>query len=416
MELANWRTGTSWPVAQAAVSVVGMSEVARVARQFATASEFTTSPLYRALSPVVANNERLVRLAARRRAGQYPTFLFFGAVHALLLSSVRANANANAGADHDLARYYPSIVGAQALPPQGAGPALEAFCAEHEPELAHLIETRLVQTNHVQRSLGLRLGLAAIRRHTTAAVHLVEIGASAGLNLRHDRYGYRVGGGRFGDTASPVQVSAQWLGGSGVPDLDAVPRVLDVTGVDLHPLDAANVDHRRWLEALVWPENRRQAELLSAALDVVVADPPRLLAGDAVDLCPALDAELPADEPVVVFHSATRIHVPVPRQAAFDAAIADLGRARPLYWLALEDGVISSSSQPPSDGDADTRADPDADPDVDPNPNPHPHPNPHQHQRPGRPGPALTLRTPDGKSTTLAVVDGHLAWVDPLHL
>ena len=385
-----------------------MTEFDQVMRQFATASEFTTSPLYRALSPVVAGNERLVRLAARRRPGQYPTFLFFGAVHALLL--------AGAGAGHDLARYYPSIAGARALPPRGAGPALEAFCAEHEPALAHLIETRLVQTNHVQRSLALRLGLAAIRRHTSTAVHLVEIGASAGLNLRYDRYGYRVGGETFGDTGSPVQLSARWIGDSSVPDLDAVPRVLDVTGIDLHPLDAANVDDRRWLEALVWPENREQAELLSAALDLVAADPPRLLAGDAVDLCPAVDAELPPGEPVVVFHSATRIHVPVPRRLAFDAAIADLGRARPLYWLALEDVVDPSSSQVPSDADADagTRADVDVDVDTDVDADAEADANPHP--RPGWPGPALTLRTPDGQSTVLAVVDGHLAWVDPLHL
>src|SRR3954452_5802326 len=128
------------------------TDLATIARRFADTPEFASSPLYQALARTVARTPALLRLAARGRPGQYPTFLFFGAVHALLL----------AGAEHPLARFYPSIVGADAAlpaePPDDAGPALVDFCLLHEAELAGLIETRLVQTNVVRRALALRLG------------------------------------------------------------------------------------------------------------------------------------------------------------------------------------------------------------------------------------------------------------------
>jgi hypothetical protein len=301
-------------------------DLVAVARHFADPTVFASSPLYQALAEMVVREPALVRLAARGRPGQHPSLLLFGALHALLL----------AGAEHELARYFPSIVGDRALPPGEAGPALVAFCAAFEPQLTVLIETRLVQTNVVKRALALRLGLAAIGRRTREPVHLIEVGASAGVLLRFDRYGYALGGRRFGDPDSPVQIPAEWRGHAAVPDLDTLPGLASVTGIDLNPLDARNDDDRHWLEALVWPENRYEANLLHQALAVVAADPPAIRAGDARMVCPVLAAELPPGEPRVVFHAMTRMHVPAEQLAAFDTAIASLGQDAPLYWLSLE--------------------------------------------------------------------------------
>src|SRR6185436_16298632 len=126
----------------------------------------------------------------------------------------------------------------------------------------------------VKRALALRLGLVAIGRRVGEPILLIEVGASAGLLLRFDRYGYMLGGRRFGDVGSPVQVESEWRGDVAVPDLDALPTLASVTGIDLNPLDARDEDDRRWLEALVWPENRGEAELLRRALAVVAEDPP----------------------------------------------------------------------------------------------------------------------------------------------
>jgi hypothetical protein len=308
-------------------------------------------------------------LAAQGRPEQYPTFLFFGAVHHLLLS----------GTDHELASFYPSIVGDRARPAEDAGPALVSFCATHEPELAGLLRTRLVQTNHVQRALNLRLGLSVIAREVSEPIHLIEVGASAGLILRYDRYGYLVGDQRFGDQKSPVQLQAHWYGGIPVPDLDALPTLASVTGIDLHPIDTRDPDTRHWLEALIWPENHHQRDLLAAALELVAADPPTIHTGDVIDVGPLLASHLPPGEPRVVFHCATRLHIHESRRAHFDQAIAAFGDSGPLYRLSVED--------PP-----------------DPRPTP------------VRPGVALKLHRPDGTRTDLAVVEGHSRWIEPLNL
>ncbi|HEY7050734.1 MAG TPA: DUF2332 domain-containing protein [Mycobacterium sp.] len=304
-----------------------MQDVEKVRAAFVAPKEFWSSPLYRHLSSVVAGDPFLVDVAASARSGQHPTFAFFGAIHALLLS----------GVEHELADYYPSVRGAAALSPESAGAALRAFVDTYQEPIRHTLKTRLVQTNHVQRALGLRLSLAAIRsRVGSAPVHVLEVGCSAGLLLRQAAYGYTLGGRQFGQRDSPVQLAAEWFSETAVPDLDALPAVASVTGIDLNPLDPTSDGDRLWLQALVWPEDTRKAELLRAALGIAVRNPAIVLAGDAIDLCPKWAEEIPSGAVRVVFHCATRMHVPTERRARFDAAIEGVGHAGPLYRVAIE--------------------------------------------------------------------------------
>ncbi|MCO6011337.1 DUF2332 domain-containing protein [Actinoallomurus purpureus] len=70
---------------------------------------------------------------------------------------------------------------------------------------------------------------------------------------------------------------------------------------------------------------------------MVAADPPRMVAGDAVEVLPRLVADVPRGTPVVVFHAATRLHVPADRRDGFDGAIAAVGRTHALFHLSLEE-------------------------------------------------------------------------------
>ena len=155
-------------------------DVADLARHFVEARAiFSTSPLYRHLCGEVAADPQILALLAHRRAGQQPSYLFFGAVHDLLLS----------GVDHPLREYYPSLAGDAAREPAESGPVLRDFCAVYEAELDERIRTRLVQANVVRRAIALRYAMWAIGRTSRAPVHLVEVGASAGLLLLVDRSG-----------------------------------------------------------------------------------------------------------------------------------------------------------------------------------------------------------------------------------
>ncbi|GIJ08478.1 DUF2332 domain-containing protein [Micromonospora andamanensis] len=343
-----------------------MQEIGAVAEVFRTARGFGSSPLYSRLLEVVAGDGSLLELAARTRPGQQPTFALFGAVHHLLLT----------GTPDPLAEYYPSVVGADARPVDGdTGPAFTRFCAAHSSRIASLLGTRLVQTNHVQRSLVLPLGLALLRRTTPAPVCVVEVGCSAGLNLRADRYAYTVGGRLVGDRGSAVHIEVNVPDPGPLPDLDTLPDIADVVGIDLAPPDLTDEDDRAWLRALVWPENSHQAAQLQAAMAEAATDPPRVVAGDAIEIGPAVASTLPPGLPRLVVHTATRIHVSAEERPAFDAAVAVFGADGPLLHLALEDDHLVAPS--------------------------------------GRPGVGLTATDATG-SRTIAVADGHLAWLEPL--
>lgn len=332
---------------------------------------FTTSPLYRSLCPVVAHDPLSLDLLMQRRTGQQPSFLFFGAVHYLLLRGVQ----------HRLRDFYPSITGGTATRPQDAGPVLLDFVRTYQDELGELIRTRLVQTNVVRRACGLLIILWAVKRRCEHPVHLIEIGASAGIHLNFDQYRYLVGGHAFGRRESSVSIQTRWRGGQPPPDLDDLPHIRSRTGVDLNPVDLRDDSERLWLRALVWPENHQEAGLLAAAAESVADNPPAIVAGDAIDICSRLGARLPTGEPRVVFHFATRMHVPPGRRTAFDAAIDSLAETGPVYHAWLEPPSAQHAGLPPADPEA------------------------------------LAMHGPgcDGL-LALAAADGHLEWLGPLGL
>jgi hypothetical protein len=115
-----------------------------------------------------------------------------GAVHRLVLT----------GEAPELAAFYPSAGGAAQGDPW---PAFAQTIQRQMDALRQLVQ-RPVQTNEVGRSGSLFAGFALIAVRTGLPLRLLEIGASAGLNLRWDRYRYEWSGGAWGDAASGVQL------------------------------------------------------------------------------------------------------------------------------------------------------------------------------------------------------------------
>ena len=285
---------------------------------------FAGSPLYSRLGLVVAADERLLAIAGQARAGQLPPNLLLASVHYLLLRDP----------GHDLAAWYPSLGGGAVT--GDPGPAFTDFCLGRREEIGRLMRHRLVQSNIVKRSAALRVGMAAVAVMTTEPVTLVEVGCSAGVHLRFDDYRYELAGRTWGRASSPVVVSTAWREGEAPAGLDHLPAIADRLGIDLDPIDATDPGERLWLRALIWPENTAQAGLQDEALRVVAGDPPPMFAGDVVDVLPEVIAGVPRGTPVVVFHSATRLHVPADRREAFDAAITSVAAGHELFHLSYE--------------------------------------------------------------------------------
>jgi hypothetical protein len=192
------------------------------------------------------------------------------------------------------------------------------------------------QTNEVGRSAVLMSGLLVVADLFPQPLELLELGASAGLNLNLDRYGYDLGGVRAGDPESPLQLRPEWKGD---PPPDAPVEVAGRRGVDLHPLDVRSDGDR--LLAYVWPDQPRRLAQLEAALAIAAEDPPAVEAGDAADWLEArLDERRSPGVTRVVLHSIAFQYFPQGAKARIAAALEAAGSAAtfaaPLAWLRYE--------------------------------------------------------------------------------
>ena len=110
-------------------------------------------------------------------AGSRRLLLLLAAVHYLLLC----------GVDHALGAFYPSVAHLASVPPGDPVPAFRAFCRDHREALLNLVSTGLVQTNEPRRCTVLLPAFATVARLAGGApLALIEVGASAGLNLLFD--------------------------------------------------------------------------------------------------------------------------------------------------------------------------------------------------------------------------------------
>ena len=234
------------------------------------------------------------------------------------------------------------------------GPALEAFCAANYGAIIARIASRRTQTNEVARSAQLIPSLAAVSAMAEGTPTILEVGASAGLNLRFDsyRYTYRILGQAVsvGDAASSVDIECSFEGHRRVIP-SAIPTVGQRIGLDAEPVDLADAQQVRWLRACVWADEADRAARLSAAVTLVRRDPPLVLRGDAIDNLDSAARHLPSDVPMVIVHQALMAYLSTRDRVRFRHAVKALARRRPVYWLFVESptaaGTLADVAPPP---------------------------------------------------------------------
>lgn len=301
--------------------------LARHFEGFAAHAGQNASPLYERVSLAISSDAEMLALAAHAASGPVPN-LFFGAVHFLLLQ----------GAEHPLAAFYPTMTKMPRIDVDPY-PAFRAFCFEHAEEIQHLLQTRRVQTNEVGRCSVLlpAFGIVADGRPLT----LVEIGASAGLNLLWDRYGYDYGIGRnCGDPGSPVQLSCALRGNRQPPIPEIFPKVAARLGIDLQPIDVHDSTAIDWLRALIWPEHTARVELLQCAVEVARHASPEILAGDALDLLPSIMTSVREETVLCIFHSFTLNQFSSEERKQLAGLLDEYGIKRDLHCISIADFTL----------------------------------------------------------------------------
>lgn len=240
---------------------------AKLAARFAAQARFAeaNSPLYHRLFGLIgrrlAEDEAFAaRLldAAQGRASYDVPLLTAAALHVQVL---RRRPGATA-----LAAYYPSADGTADPGAPAFRDALFAALDALWEDIAAFIAARPVQTNEIARGLCWTLPLALTGWD---AAHLVELGASAGLNLAADARTYRIaapdGAVRIG-TGEPV---CQALADAPVPrpgPSPRLPRILSRCGCDLAPVDLTRPGEAEYLAAFVWADQTERLEQLRAGI------------------------------------------------------------------------------------------------------------------------------------------------------
>lgn len=314
--------------------------VARRLRRQARACRLLGSPLYAGLLERSADDAEAGGPAWDVLAGHEAdppgsalALRLMGAVHRLVLQGRAPN----------LARYYPSVGGGGG--PEETWPAFRAALGEYREELRELI-VRPVQTNEVGRSAALLGGFLLVALETGLPLRLLELGASAGLNLRWDRYRYGLGDGEWGDPTSLVRIVDPFVGGP-LPPLEMPARVVERGGCDPNPLDPGSEEGRLTLLSYVWADQRERLRLLEAALAVASRLPVRVEAASAADWLAARLAHPREGRATVVFHSIVTQYLDAAEREkllrVFQKAGARASRTAPLAHLALEPGGDEAS-------------------------------------------------------------------------
>lgn len=285
------------------------------------------SPLYTTLSRGIEEDPEIQSLVEIIDRDQPLLVMFFSAVNFLLLRDTH----------HALAEFYP-VLSTSPRPAREAYPFFHDFCLSHADELRKILPTARLQTNEVTRCANLLPAFELVyRRGRYKPLAMIEIGASAGLNLNWDRYQYRYGRSiSTGDVTSPVQIQCILQGKHTPPLPKTMPPVAQRIGIDLFPLDVNNERDMRWLSSCIWPEETERYHLLLQVTALTKQRPPQVLAGDACHLLPEVLATLPEETALCLWHSYALMQGPAHVRKCIETILADYSCRRDLYRISLE--------------------------------------------------------------------------------
>lgn len=287
------------------------------------------SPMYGELFELVAGDVEAGGVFATVLAGREDApsrdavpLRLLGGLHRLVLDGRAAR----------LRRFYPSTGGGWEA--RAAWPEILDTAAGHVDALRAAL-SRPPQTNEVGRSAALIGGLLHINHEFGLPIRLFEIGSSAGLNLRADRYRYGFAGGQWGPADSPVTIDDAWRGA--LPPRREV-RIVARHGYDIAPIDVGDGDGEMAVLSYVWPDQAARLARLRGAIEVarrVPAALERRTAADAVAGLTLADGAL-----TVLWHSITWQYLSTDERAAVrahvDALAARADARSPFAHLTME--------------------------------------------------------------------------------
>ncbi len=281
------------------------------------------SPLYERIARAVSTSTEVLRLQREAPPEAHLPPVLLAAAHFLLLD----------GLEHPLGDVY---AGRSSADP---GPLFLGLCREHHDALSALLQVRRVQTNDCGRSALLGPGLTWLSDRVPSPMALVDVGASAGLNLIADRYRLDYGAlGTTGPPDSPVQVRCDVVGGH-PPIAPRLPTFASRQGLDRSPIDLGDPDDARWLLACVWPDTGRLGRT-AASIRLAQESLPIVHRGDAVDDLPRILDRLDDGMSAVVLNTWSFSYLGREQRQEYVDVLAEASRRRAVAWLMADDSSV----------------------------------------------------------------------------
>ncbi len=197
------------------------------------------------------------------------------------------------------------------------------------------------QTNEVQRSAALLPGLLHVAAQTRLPLAVVEVGASAGLNLWCDHYRHDHGSWAWGDANAALTLGSEWVGAAPPrPQLTIASRA----GCDAMPIDLRQPGEGLRLASFIWADQPdRLARLRSAqavAAVCMASTGLHIHAARAADFVRQQLQQRTPGRALVLMHSVVWQYIAHAEQADISAQMEMAGLAAtadsPLAWLRFE--------------------------------------------------------------------------------
>ena len=246
-----------------------------------------------------------------------------------------AHRMALAGDTPELARHLPSTGGDADA--DAAWVALSALVADPPPALLDAL-LRPPQTNEAGRSASLVGGFLLVAEETQLPLRVLEIGTSAGLNLRFDRFRYEQGDAGFGPRDSRLRFTDLWRDAE--PPFGAPLTVAERRGCDVDPIDVTTIGGRLTLLSYVWPDQLERFARTDDAIAIAAGTPAPIDRANAPEWLASRLAESAEGQATVVFHSVMWQYLSDDTRNAIRQVLRDAGERAtdraPLAWLRLE--------------------------------------------------------------------------------
>jgi hypothetical protein len=244
-----------------------------------------------------------------------------------------------ANRDAELTAHYPSSLANWTI--DDIWPLARALL-KREPNAAAQFIRSAPQTNETRRSIALLAAFLHFAETWKGEIDMLEIGASAGLNMNWDLYTYQTKSWAWG-APGPVLIDTDWNGPS--PPIEHDINVRSRAACDLNPLDISDDAERLQLKSYIWPDQPERLARFDGAVALARETGVKVERADAAQWLAQKLSHRADDAATIVYHSVFLQYPPrEAREAIVDAiqsAAAHATPSAPLAWVRLEPEALT---------------------------------------------------------------------------